>query len=180
MKVKFDINYLYIIGTIFIIAIFISLFAVTVSSSGVSVAEVPTITFGPEVSGPPPTITASMLQPINQMMQPTPSMMTEPPQMMQSVPIMITEPPQIIQPSTAGPVIQIQQPMQMVAPSMPVETNRVPVRQNLPTRVNPILTKPSRNTPPSDVILVQNNSNATGRPMNNNQGSGGLTQGLIQ
>jgi hypothetical protein len=83
--------------------------------------------------------------------------------------------------ATAAPMTQVPYVPSATQPAAQYEPPMMPAA--MPTKVNPILTKvPSgMRTPPSDVILVQNNSGGQARPAGAgaSAGAGGLTQGLI-
>lgn len=171
---KFDINYLYIIGTIFVIAVFISLFVITIVFSPPSTFETPlymgdstqVYQEGPsnyikqgEVNMPSEIRMPSMYRETGSE-QEIPSMPTGMSSMppMQEMPSM-TEMPEMGSPSiTMGVRSDFTLP-----PNIPPEL----LPQQYPTKVNPNL-------------VVNSNPTTMSAPMNiGGNGPTGLTQGLI-
>jgi hypothetical protein len=186
---KFDVNYLYIIGTILIITIFISLLAVTINTAAPSI--IPSIPLsdtadmgpGPGSAGAPPMGPPASVQmgpPASVQMGPPASVQMGPPVSMQMggpptsnvemppnvvVPISV----QTVKPMAAGP--SFQQPSMGPRPSIP----------QAPTKVNPVLTKPIRSGPGLASGSGPVRGNIGGTPSGgSSSGSSGLTQGLIQ
>lgn len=173
---KFNVNYLYIIATILIITIFISLLAVTINVSGSSI--LPPIPLFPET---PDVVSAGAVAgPVTQQV---PSVIQQVPSVVQQGP-----PSNIVAPIS----VKTMRPMGGVAgPPMkqfaPVGTVGPVDEMNLPTKVNPILTQAPRRQSGPPVMPSVRLPTSMSIPTESGPrevpvadiGGGGLTQGLV-